>query len=203
MLHDFFLCEEVAVFFLLKVILCVDRWRDFCVFVCGSWMIFLWRGCVIFWWRGCMLFLWRGWMIFLVERLCVKKKRLCDFVHWEVAWVLCVERLRASSHSLTHSVWMIYFLSGGCVTFFCKEVVWFFIWEIAQFFVWRGCLIFFVKRLYDFCVKRWVKKSFLVKTVFLVKKVFFCEKVFFLKIFGKTTIWGNKDCTKIKILYQN
>ena len=93
--------------------------------------------------------------IFLVERLCDLIKRCCV--------ILCMERLhdfcmwRGCVILLTHSLTQVagfFSSSGGCVIFFCREVLWFFCWKIAWFFVWRCCLIFFVKRLHDFCVKR-------------------------------------------------
>ena len=63
----------------------------------------------------------------------------------------CVERLCDFSHSLTHSVGMIFF-SGGCVIFF---------WRLRNFFVersheffWRSCMTFFVESLHDFFVER-------------------------------------------------
>ena len=97
-------------------------------------------------------------------------QRLRDFVCGEVAWFLCVERLRDFSHLLTQSGCMIYF-SGGCMIFFQRgcaiffgEVAWFFVESLRDFFVceevawfffvWRSCVIFCEKRLEDILDKQ-------------------------------------------------
>ena len=62
-------------------------------------------------------------------------ERLHDFVCGEVAWFLCIERLRDFSHSLTHLGRMIYF-SGSFVFFFAERFCDFFLFEkLLYFFV--------------------------------------------------------------------
>ena len=145
--------------------------------------MFLWRGCMIFLAERlrdfCFLLVEVAWIFcgevawFVVERLrAFLVKRLNDFFCGEFAWffqkktceIVCMERLHDFSHSLNHS---------GCMNYFFLEVAWFsfaerlcdlFVEKFAWFFVWRGCLILIVKRLHDFCLKRFlvIKKSYLV-----------------------------------------
>ena len=121
-----------------------------------------------------------------------------DFVCGEVAWFLCLERLRDFSHSLTQSGYMIYF-SWGCVIFFrrgCMIFFWrgcvIFCWEIPWFCVWRGCMNFlceevawrFVLRGYMICC---VKGFFSKKNIWW-KQFFLGKKVFWWNFFLVTTV---------------
>ena len=120
-----FFCLEFAWFGL-------ERLRDFCVFVCGGCMIFLWRVCVICCAElACFSFEEVEWFFF-GKVAWFLEKRLCEIVHGEIAWFLCVERLHYFSHSLTHSCCMIYFFG-----------------RLRDFFLQKGCVVFFVEILRD------------------------------------------------------
>ena len=143
------MCGEVAWFLRGKVVwfFSLTHWSCM-IYLSGGCMIFFRRDRVIFFAEVALFFLWRACILYCVIFFV---ERICDFVCWDVAW-FCVCGEVVWFFSLTQIAWFIFLKVARFFLF--GEVAWFFYWEIVRLFVWRGCMIFCVKRLRNFFVKK-------------------------------------------------